>query len=323
MLRKKKYIVERYEGNPILTAEDFPGDILWVFNSAVVKKNDGKYVMVCRCEDSGLARYLWVCDSADGISFKPRPAPLPMPHGNPIFDKHCRGRNPSTMNSAATLTYLDPRITCIEGQHYIIHAAHTDFECQLGLFKIDDGFEKLEWIDLISLPDNRNGVLFPEKIRGKYFRLERPNSGAGNKHIWMQSSPDLIHWGMPRLIASTSDTGWAYTSVGPGAPPIRTSEGWLCIIHGIRKQAGDSVYGLGAMLLDLEDPSKVIGISKRCILAAQKQYELDGQTPSVVFTNAAILENDGTVKIYYGAADAVQCLAFAKLADLLHACKHE
>jgi len=77
---------------------------------------------------------------------------------------------------------------------------------------------------------------------------------------------------------------------GGGSVPIKTKEGWLCIIHGVRPQCTDYVYSLGVMLLDLEDPNKVIGLSKRAILWPEEQYELVGQTPSCVFTNAAILE---------------------------------
>lgn len=322
-MREKKYIVKRHPGNPILTKDDFPNDIVFVFNSGVIKQGPEQYTMVCRCEDSGLARYLWVADSKDGIDFIPRPQPLKMPLGNPVFDEYCRGNCPSVMNEYATLTYLDPRITCIEGEYYIVHAAHTSHECQLGLFKIDESFENLEWMGLISEPDNRNGVLFPEKINGKYQRIDRPNTGGKGGEIWTQSSPDLLHWGFPRCVTSTAAQGWAYTSIGPGAVPIKTAQGWLCIIHGIRAQANQRVYGLGVMLLDLEDPSKILGISKRQILICEETYELIGQTPSVVFTNAAIPEGDGTVKIYYGAADTVQCVAFSELDELIYACLNE
>lgn len=320
-MRKRKYIVERYEGNPILTPDDMPYDIHSVTNSSVVKMAPDKYVMVSRTEDSGLARYLWVSDSKDGLNWTPRPEPMKMPQGDPVFDKYCRGTNPSTnIDPNGTLTYLDPRITCIEGQYYITHAAHTSFECQLGLFKVDEDFEKLEWMGLISMPDNRNGVLFPEKIGGKYHRLERCNK-TGN--IWTQSSPDLIHWGVPRCLLTPSDTGWAYTKVGGGAVPIKTEKGWLCIIHGVRLVAKNFVYGLGAMMLDLEDPTKLLAVSKREILAPREDYEKHGQTPDVVFTNGAVLEDDGTVKIYYGGADTVQCVAFAKLDDLIDTCFNE
>jgi predicted GH43/DUF377 family glycosyl hydrolase len=314
MLCEKKYIVERYKGNPILTKDDFPNDIVSVFNSCVVKKSDNEYVMICRCEDSSFGRYMWVAESNDGIKFTPRPKPLGMPTGNPVFDQYVH----------PTKSYWDPRVTKIEDQYYIVHAADVTngASCQIGLFKIDDNFEKLDWMGIISEPDNRNGVLFPEKINGLYYRLDRPNDNGGFD-IWCCSSPDLIHWGNPRRVLDKSLLGWGEKKIGPGAVPIKTDKGWLCLIHGVRRQCTDEVYSIGVMLLDADDPSKVVGVSKRAIIAPEEPYELMGQSMNVVFTNGAVLEDDGIVKIYYGAADQVQCLATAKLDDLIYSCLNE
>jgi predicted GH43/DUF377 family glycosyl hydrolase len=315
MLRKKKYIVERHPQNPILTAADFPGDIVTAFNGGVIKQGPGKYTMVARVENSALERYMWVCDSTDGLHFTPRPQPVPYPQNDPIYHEYVDG--------GRQRSYHDPRICEVEGQYYVTHNCHTDYGCQVGLYKVDKRFEKWDWLGLITWPDNRNVVIFPEKIQGKYWRLDRPNV-PGAMHIYTGQSPDLIHWGVPRCIVKTRNpTRWAQTKIGPGGPPIKTKEGWLCIIHGVRPQCNDSVYQLGVMLLDLHDPNKVIGVSKRAILAPETTYELIGQTPSCVFTCGSILEDDGTVRIYYGAADTVQCLAMASLDDLLYACKHE
>jgi predicted GH43/DUF377 family glycosyl hydrolase len=312
MLRDKKAIVVRHPGNPILTGANFPNDIVTVFNSSVVKQASDRYVMVCRVEDSALGRYLWVADSKDGVRFEPRPRPLAMPRGNPVFDEYC----------GDTKSYWDPRITEIDGQYYITHAAHTHHECQLGLFKIDRDFERLEWLDLILPPDNRNGVLFPERIRDRYWLLHRPNV-PGHFDMWIASSPDLLHWGGHRRLIGKQEVRWADAKIGGGAVPIKTSEGWLCIIHGVRIQCTDFVYSLGVALLDLEDPTRVIGLSKRAILDPKETYELLGQALSVVFTTGAVAEPDGSVKIYYGAADTVQCLATARLSDLVDSCRRE
>ncbi len=312
MLRAKKRIVTRHEENPILTAEAFPNDIVTVFNCGVLKQAPDKYTMVCRAEDTNLDRYMWVADSTDGVHFKPRPEPVPFFMDDPVYAQYVgEGRS-----------YHDPRITQIDGEIYVTHACHTSHGCQMGLMKTDESFENWQWMGLISWPDNRNGVLFPEKIGGKYWRLDRPNV-RGAMDIWTGQSPDLIHWGVPRCIVPQGRIHWCYTKIGPGAVPIRTDEGWLCVIHGVRTQCTDFVYQLGVMLLDLEDPNEVIGVANRAILWPEKTYELIGQTPSVVFTCAAILEDDGEVKIYYGAADTVQCLALARVEDLIYACKHE
>jgi predicted GH43/DUF377 family glycosyl hydrolase len=313
LLYQKKYIVHRCAQNPILTKDDFPGDIVSVFNSGIIKHN-GKYVMICRCEDSSFSRYMWVAQSDDGIKFTLRDKPLAMPVDDPLFREYVDGEK----------SYWDPRITCIEGQHYIVHAADVTngASCQLGLFKIDDSFEKLEWMGLISEPDNRNGVLFPRKINGLYYRLDRPNDNGGFD-IWACSSPDLIYWGNPRRVLSKSLIGWGEKKIGPGAVPIETHAGWLCIIHGVRRQCTDEVYSLGVMLLDRDDPTKMIACSRRAILAPEEPYELMGQSMNVVFTNGAVAEDDGTVKIYYGGADQVQCLATARIDDLIDSCLND
>ena len=310
MLHETKYLVRRYEKNPILTGDDFPNDIVTVFNAGVIKRGEANYTMVCRCEDASLGRYMWVADSTDGIHFTPRPKPLTLPTDDPVFMRYCH----------TTKSYWDPRVTEVEGKFYITHAADVTngATCQLGLFEIDAAFEKLTWRGLISEPDNRNGVLFPERINGMFYRLDRPNDNGFD--IWSCCSPDLIHWGQPRRVLQRQQLFWADRKIGPGAVPIRTNAGWLCIIHGVRRQCTDEVYSLGAMLLDINDPTRLTGLCERAILWPKEQYELIGQSPSVVFTNGAVVEDDGTIRIYYGAADTVLCLGTVAMDDLIAAC---
>ncbi len=305
---RPKRIVKRYEGNPILKADDFPGDINWVYNSGVVKHN-GKYIMVCRVEDACLNRFMWVADSDNGYKFKPRPMPVKVPMDNPEFVEY--GQH----------TYYDPRVTQIGDTFYIVHAHHSSHGCRLGLFQTKD-FDNFDWMGCISLPDNRNGVLFPEKINGLYARLDRPNVGMGDAgDIWISYSPDLRFWGDSKCVLRRQDIHWAGHKIGGGAVPIKTEHGWLIIFHGVRTQClSYYVYQLGVFLADLKDPSKVLAKSERAILIPEEPYEIIGQTPSVVFTNAAILEDDNTVKVYYGAADSYQCVGTATLQTLLDAC---
>ena len=310
-MKKGKYpICNRYEGNPILTGKDFPAeaDIKYVFNSGVVKHN-GIYIMVCRVENSALFDQFWVAESKDGYHFTPRPKPVEMPYDNPRFKKY-----------ADSMIY-DPRVTKIEDAYYIVHAAHSGFTCRLSLVKTDD-FKKFQWIEFISEPDNRNGVLFPEKINGLYARFDRPNTGADTGDMWISYSQDLVFWGKSECaIRPWEGIRWAWTKIGAGATPIKTPEGWLNIFHGVRTQCKSHfVYQLGVCLMDLEDPSKVKAMAKDAILIPEEQYELVGQTPSVVFTCGAVVEDDGEVKIYYGGADTVQCIATTTLERLIDAC---
>jgi predicted GH43/DUF377 family glycosyl hydrolase len=266
--------------------------------------------MACRVEDAALSPKFWIAESVDGYRFVPRSKPVQMPDHDPEFAEYTAGM------------YYDPRITEIEGTFYLLHAAHSSHTCRLSLLATKD-FETFDWLGHISEPDNRNGALFPERINGSYARLDRPNTGDSIGDIWVSYSPDLIHWGRSRCVMRNSQVRWAWTKIGPGAPPMKTKEGWLNIFHGVRTQCAQHyVYQLGVSLLDLEDPSKVIAQAKGAILQPEEMYELIGQTPSVVFTSGAVLEQDGEIKVYYGGADTVQCVAVTSVTELLHACRH-
>ena len=310
-MKTKKYpICRRYEGNPILTGKDFPdeADIKNVFNSGIVKYKD-TYIMVCRVENSALVDRFWLADSKDGYKFTPRAKSMDMPHDNPKFAEYTSGM------------YYDPRVTRIGNEYYIVHAAHSGHTCRLSLVKTMD-FKKFKWMGFISETDNRNGVLFPEKINGLYARLDRPNTGADTGDIWVSYSPDLVFWGKSDCVfRNWEGIRWAWTKIGPGAAPIKTSEGWLTIFHGVRSQCkAHFVYQLGVCLLDLKDPSKVKAMSESAILIPEEQYELAGQTPSVVFTCGAVAEKNGEIKIYYGGADTVQCVVITSVKRLIDAC---
>jgi predicted GH43/DUF377 family glycosyl hydrolase len=303
-------VLDRHPNNPILTGADFPKEsgVARVFNSGVVKWK-GRYYMACRAEDRALRNRIWIAESEDGYKFVPRPAPITMPHDDPYFAEYTRGM------------YYDPRITEIDGTFYMVHAAHSHHGCRLSLVKTTD-FQKFEWLGFISETDNRNGVLFPKKINGMYARLDRPNTGGDFGDIWYSTSPDLVHWAGGRCVLRNSDVRWAWSKIGPGAVPIETKEGWLNIFHGVRTQCkAHYVYQLGVCLLDLEQPWKVIGRCEEAILEPEEQYELVGQTPSVVFTCGAVVEDDRSVKVYYGGADTVMCIAHTSVDRLLAACK--
>ncbi len=304
-------IVDRYADNPILSGADFPADsdIIRVFNSGVAKFRGG-YVMACRAEDRALRNRIWIADSKDGIRFTPRSAPVSLPHDDPEFAEYTQGM------------YYDPRITEIDGVFYLMHAAHSGHGCRLSLVKTID-FEHFEWMGFVSETDNRNGVLFPEKIGGLYARLDRPNTGSDFGDMWVSYSPDLIFWGKSRCALRNSDVRWAWSKIGPGSVPIKTPEGWLNVFHGVRTQCkAHYVYQLGVCLHDLHDPSRVIAMAKDAILFPEEDYELTGQTPSVVFTCGTVVEDDGTVKLYYGGADTVMALATTTVERLLYAAKH-
>jgi predicted GH43/DUF377 family glycosyl hydrolase len=301
--------VTRYAKNPILTGADFPrgSGIQRVFNSGIIK-HEGRYIMACRVEDRALRNFIWIAESADGYRFTPRSAPVEMPTSNAEFAEYTRGM------------YYDPRITRIEGTYYLVHAAHSHHGCRLSLLETRD-FSTFEWRGFISETDNRNGVLFPERINGLYARLDRPNTGSEFGDIWVSYSPDLLFWGQSKCVLRNADVRWAWSKIGPGAVPIKTRAGWLNIFHGVRTQCKSHyVYQLGVCLLDGKDPSRVLALAEEAILEPQELYELVGQTPSVVFTSGAVVEDDGEIKIYYGGADTVMCVATTSVERLLKLC---
>jgi predicted GH43/DUF377 family glycosyl hydrolase len=307
MLYPKKEIVKRYAKNPILTADDMPFTCSGIYNSGVVRFK-GKYLMLCRVESIDISNYFIPAISEDGYHFKVNKKPISLPRDEE-FKKYTE-----------EMIY-DPRITEIDGVYYICFAAHSSYGVRIGMLKTKD-FEKFNSCGFISEPDNRNGVLFPEKINGLYARLDRPILPDDRGDIWISYSPDLIFWGRSKCVFKRGLHGhWYWKKIGAGAVPIRTNKGWLEIWHGVHVMAGyQYVYHLGAMLLDLEDPSIVIARAKAPILSPREPYERVGLTSNVVFTSGAILEENGEVKIYYGGADTVQCVATARIEDLVEAC---
>jgi len=144
--------------------------------------------------------------------------------------------------------------------------------------------------------------------------LHRPSSPElGGNYIWIAESPDRIHWGNHQLLATTRPGKWDSARLGAGAAPIRTEKGWLEIYHGATKE---NRYCLGALLLDSNDPSKVLARSEEPIMEPIMEYEKTGFFGNVVFTNGHLVDGD-TVTIYYGASDEVICGAEFSINEIL------
>ena len=146
--------------------------------------------------------------------------------------------------------------------------------------------------------------------------LHRPSSvDIGGNFIWLAESTDGLHWGNHKCLVKTREGSWDSARVGTGAAPIKTNQGWLEIYHGAN---AEHQYCLGAFLMDINDPSKVIARTEDPIMIPAEEYELTGFFGNVVFTNGHILEPDGdTLTIYYGASDEVVCAARFSIRDIL------
>jgi len=215
----------------------------------------------------------------------------------------------------------DCRVTLLEGKYHLTFTAVSDNGVGVGLRTTTD-WKNFTSHGMILPPHNKDCAIFEEKINGKYYALHRPSSvDIGGNFIWIASSPDGIHWGDHKCIIKTRADKWDSKRVGAGAAPIRTEKGWLEIYHGANEA---HQYCLGAFLLDLEDPSKVIARTDDAIMIPQAPYELTGFFGNVVFTNGHILQPDGdTVTIYYGASDEFVCGADFSLKEILSLLKSD
>ena len=190
---------------------------------------------------------------------------------------------------------------------------------RIGLAKTHD-FTAVERVSLISHPDMRNVVIFPEVFDGRYARLDRPHSEINPWSIWLSWSPDLIHWGESTVAIKPLVYHWDEAKVGPGATPIATANGWLNIYHGVFDTMDGAVYRIGVALHALDDPATVLGVADEWILAPEDPWELTGYVHNVVFCCGAVPEEDGTVKLYWGGADSVMCAGTAQVQELVDLC---
>ncbi len=314
---------------PILTKDDVPYDASLIFNAGVAKYK-GQYVMVFRNDYGPTEKTfdkvkfntsLGFASSKDGVNWSVR--------NTTIFD------NKNLLPTDEIRRLYDPRITIIDEKPYLCLAMDTQHGIHGCIAEIDENFEKINIISA-SAPDNRNMVLFPEKIDGKYVRLERPftvysRGGKDRFDIWLSTSPDLVYWGESKLVLAVEDVPYANDKIGPAAPPIKTDKGWLTLFHAVDidqtrgkngwEEKWAKRYCAGIMLLDLKDPSKVIGMSKMPLIAPENYYETEcGFRQQVIFPGGMIAEPNGQVKIYYGASDTVECLATANIYDLISLC---
>lgn len=212
----------------------------------------------------------------------------------------------------------DARITQIDGTCWINYTAVSPRGIATALASTTD-FRRFERHGIIFPPNNRDVTIFPERIGGRYVALHRPMpSGLGDVAIWIASSPDLMSWGEHRHVASARAGGWDDAKVGGGAVPFRVRSGkwngWLAVYHGVTESP--TTYSLGALLLDPDDPSRVIGRSRDPILAPDAPYEREGFFGGVVFTCGLVAEGD-LVRVYYGAADGVTAVADLSLDAIL------
>ncbi|MDL2212397.1 glycoside hydrolase family 130 protein [Bacteroides sp. OttesenSCG-928-N06] len=245
--------------------------------------------------------YLRLVSSDDGVHFKDEPA-FP-----PIFGE----------GELEAFGIEDCRVATADDGFYLTFTEVSPVAVGVGLIHTTD-WKNYTRHGMIFPPHNKDCALFEEKVNNMYYALHRPSSTElGGNYIWLAQSPDRIHWGNHKCIATTRHGMWDSVRVGAGAAPIRTPEGWLEIYHGADH---NHRYCLGALLLDLNDPSKVLARSNDPIMEPLAAYEQTGFFGNVVFTNGHLVDGDA-ITLYYGASDEVICSAQISIVEILNSFK--
>ena len=294
-------VVWRYSANPIIPRDLIPSSNS-IFNSAVAPYRGG-FAGVFRCDNKRREMNLHAGFSQNGFDWDLQEEPI---------------RWVCADSEIGSYQYrYDPRLVWLEDRYYITwcNGYHGP---AIGIGYTFD-FEKFCFLENALLPFNRNGVLFPRKINGKYYLLSRPSDNGHTPFgdIFVSRSLDMIHWGEHRFVMGVKG-GWQSTKIGAGPVPIETPEGWLLFYHGVITSCNGFVYSFGAALLDLDQPWKVVARGAPYLLSPQEDYECVGDVPNVVFPCAALYDPPtGRIAIYYGGADTVTALAFARIEEVL------
>jgi len=207
----------------------------------------------------------------------------------------------------------DPRITLIEGTFYITYSAISEYGICTALLSTKD-FVSFRREGNVFHPDNKDVVIFPRRIGGKYYALHRPScSHYGKPEMWIAESDDLRLWGNHRHLIGVREGEWDGGRIGAGAVPFEIEEGWLEIYHGAD---ADNRYCLGALLLDKDEPWKVVARSALPFMEPEEAFEVEGFFGNVIFPCGVLVENR-IVKMYYGASDTSVGYAEIPLDDLV------
>ena len=332
--------INRCKYNPIV----IPGKEKWrkvvTFNPGIIYE-DGKFYLYERAAGSlrPFRTFIGLHESTDGINFK-------LVSEKPVFS--------SEMIDFPEGSVQDARVVKIEDTYYMCYALQPyGFDClPTGEGIPDYPSDKYQGWDKMPYPmitqsgiaishdkrnfkhfcftspkeiDDRDHVLFPEKINGKFALLRRPKEFIGKKFgtmqpgIWLSYSSDLLKWSEPELLA-VAENPWEGNKIGAAASPVKTKEGWLLLYHGVDTK---DIYRVGAMLLDTDNPLKVIARTSDFIMEPETYYEKFGLViPNVIFPTGTVLKDD-ILYIYYGCCDSNISLATVNINELIQHILHE
>ncbi|HWP30355.1 MAG TPA: hypothetical protein VNK96_01320 [Fimbriimonadales bacterium] len=302
-------LFKRYPGNPILSAAHWPYSANAVFNAGAVLLEDTKEtLLLVRVEDRRGISHFTIAKSRDGFkNWEINPKPSLLPYEGPGSDENWGLEDPR-------IVYL-PSI----GKYGICYTAYCPMGPHVKLALTKD-FQEWELYGSVHPPENKDASLFPKQFKGRWAMIHRPVSAfTRSADMWISFSPDLKHWGDHQmLLESRRGAWWDALRIGLSPPPIETKEGWLILYHGVRRTPSSSLYRLGAALLDLENPCKVIKRGNEWIFGPEEQYERVGDVGDVVFPCGYTIAPDGdTIRLYYGAADTCIGVAVGSIREIL------
>ncbi len=293
--------VWRYTENPVIGRNPLP-EVARIFNSAVLPYGEG-FIGVFRGEQRDGMPHIYLGRSRDAIHWE--------------FDEEKINFTDKDGNSFMPIYAYDPRLVRIDDTYYIMWCQDC-YGPSIGIAETKD-FRTFTRLENPYLPYNRNAVLFPRKVGGNYMMLSRPcdNGHTAFGDIFISESPDMEFWGRHRHVMGKSDRWWENLKIGGGAAPIETDKGWLLFYHGVVNTCNGYVYSIGAAILDINEPSKVLHRCGNYILAPEEWYEERGFVPNVCFPCAALTDADtGRIAIYYGCADSYVGVAFTTVQEL-------
>lgn len=333
-------LFKRCPSNPIVTPGLYDWRAASTFNPGVI--HDGERFLLYERAAGGLKPFLTsigLMESTDGVSFT-------HVSDKPIFTGEMLGYPGGSVEDARVVKINDKFYMCYALQPYSFDCWPTGLGVpdyfpdnypewkenklkgmmtQSGIAVSDDGvtFEQLTYTTPREI-DDRDNALFPEKVNGQFALLRRPMEYVGEAYgtdhpgIWLSYSDDLLTWSDPVLVAVAENEAWEGTKIGAAATPLRTEQGWLVLYHGVDTK---SIYRVGALMLDLNDPSKVIARTHDWIMEPSTYYETTGLViPNVVFPTANLIVDD-ELWVYYGCCDTSIALATAKMQDVLDTLK--
>jgi len=302
-------LFHRYDKNPILTGNDWPYWANSVFNAGATLLRNGETLLLVRVEDRRGISHLTAARSSDGmtnwtIDAQPTFTPDPQNHPEEVWGVE------------------DPRITWLDEleQFAVVYTSYSTSGPLVSLAMTKD-FCHFERKGAVMPPEDKDAALFPRRFGGRWALVHRPiaNFPANRANIWISFSPDLKHWGDHTVVLEARrGAWWDANKIGLSPQPLETPEGWLIIYHGVRNTAAGCLYRLGLVLLDLDDPLKVIRRGDEWVFEPDEPYERVGDVGDVVFPCGVVHDQKtGDLRLYYGAADTSIALATGNVDELL------